>query len=345
MSPTRAPRIVTLLVAFVLLAAASCGDDETQAVISTGNNPVTAPRDIVDTALDAELSTLVAALTATGLDEDLREEGPFTVFAPSEAAFEALPEGLIPLLLEEEDLLRDILVHHVVDGLVLSPELIDTGRVTSLEGSTITVEVIEEPAETEDAQPVTYIEVGGAATLETPDQLATNGVVHVIDAVLIPSDRADDFDELVDSIPEVTDILSTAEEAGNFEMLLALIDQAGLTSTLRGDGPFTVFAPTDTAFNRLTPAQRAALDEDRDLLESVLSFHIVGRQVNTFDTSTQQFFPTLEGQGARLVNEGDGNYSFAGVSLRTIDIQATNGVIHVVDTVLVPDSARGPGGL
>jgi transforming growth factor-beta-induced protein len=348
MSPHRRSRALALIVALLLFGAAACGDDEPAAVISSGSNPVTAARDLLQTAAFEDFTTLVAAVEAAGLVDDLQGEGPLTLFAPTDAAFAALPAGVIPLLLENanRDLLVDILTHHLVDGLNLSPDLLDSGRATSLEGSPITVEVIEQPAETEDAEPITFVEVGGNATLQRPDLLATNGVIHVIDAVLIPADRVDELDELIDSIPEVTDILTTAEEAGSFSTLLELLDTAGLTDALSGDGPFTVFAPTDAAFNRVPLAQREQLTNDPELLQAVLGFHVLPRRVYTSDVTTRQFLTTLEGQGARFVNVDRGSsFTFAGATLTTTDIEATNGVIHVIDTVLIPDSARGPGGL
>jgi transforming growth factor-beta-induced protein len=348
MSPHRRSRALALIVAFLVFVAAGCGDDEPAAVISSGNNPVTAPRDLVDTAISEGFSTLVAAVDQAQMVDQLRADGPLTVFAPTDDAFAALPDGLIPLLLENANrgLLLDILEHHVVEGLRLSPELLEDGRVTSLEGSPITVELVEEPAETDDADPVTRVEIGGEATLSRPDLLATNGVIHVIDTVLVPDDRADDLAELIDSIPEITDIVTTAEEAGTFSTLLELLEAAGLSGTLAGEGPFTVFAPTDAAFNRLGAAQRQLLADDPDLLESVLLFHVLPRRVNSFDVSTQRYLTTLEGQGARFVNVDRGSsFTFAGVAIATADIEATNGVIHVVDTVLIPDSVRGPGGL
>jgi transforming growth factor-beta-induced protein len=347
MSPLRPSRALAVVVAFLMLTAAACGDDEPPAVISSGNNPVTAPRDLVATAIDEGFTTLVAAVEAADLVEALQADGPLTLFAPTDAAFAALPAGLLPLLLEPANrgLLTDILEHHVVDGLQLSTDLLDTGSATSLEGSEITIEIIEVPAETDEAEPTTSVEIGGVAELQRPDVLATNGVVHVIDAVLVPDDRADDLADLIDSIPETVDILSTADEAG-FSTLLQLLDDAGLVDALDGDGPFTVFAPTNAAFARLTAAQRQTLEDDPDLLQSVLLFHVLPRRLNTFDVSTQQFVTTLEGQGARFVNVDRGSsFAFAGVTITTPDIEATNGVIHVVDQVLVPDSVRGPGGL
>lgn len=345
MSRTRPTRIVALLAALLIVAAA-CGETDDLAVITSGNNPVTAPRDIVDTAINEELDTLVAAVEAAELEDTLRGEGPLTVFAPTEAAFDALPEGLVDVLLDEAnaDLLAAILTHHVVDGRQLSTDLIDSGTVSTLGGGTITVDVVEVEAEEEGGEPTSEVHVNdGEAVVTTLDQLATNGVVHLIDAVLVPADRADELAALIAEIPEVTDIVSTAERTGGFDQLLGALEITGLATTLRGEGTFTVFAPTDGAFATLSPEQQAAL-EDPELLEAVLSFHVLGTEIRTDDVLTERFVTTLEGQGARFSTLGD-TVTFAGVTLVTTDIEATNGVIHVINEVLVPDSATGPGGL
>lgn len=363
MSRTRHPRrIVALIVALVLVATA-CAEDDEPRVIITGENPATAPADVVGTAEREGHLTLVAALEAAELLESLREEGPFTLFAPTDAAFDALPDGAIPLLLEEEPgLLADLLRAHVAEGGNTSPQLLDDGQVTSLEGSTITVEAVEIPAEDEGVDPTAIVEVAGQAELTDADLLATNGVVHVIDTVLIPESLSDDWDEFVASIPEPDDALSTLEELGDFETFLTLIDEADLDAELvgllTGSGPFTLFAPTDTAFDALTADQAELLETDPEVLNSVLQFHLLRQEVRAAEVSTERYVTTLEGEGARLSRtpirdeDDDGNlievgatYAIAGVGLAEIDIVATNGIIHVVDELLVPQSARGPGGL
>jgi uncharacterized surface protein with fasciclin (FAS1) repeats len=132
--------------------------------------------DIVDVAVAAgSFTTLAAALDAAGLVETLKGEGPFTVFAPTDEAFAALPEGLLDALLLEEnrDVLVQILTYHVVSGSVPSSD-VTTGDVASLEGSNISVVV--------DGGVV----LNDSATVITPDVEASNGVIHVIDAVILP---------------------------------------------------------------------------------------------------------------------------------------------------------------
>jgi uncharacterized surface protein with fasciclin (FAS1) repeats len=142
-----------------------------------------AEADIVDTAVEAgDFTTLVAAVQAAELEETLRGDGPFTVFAPTDDAFAALPEGTIDTLLADPSGdLTDILTYHVVEGEVLSSDLTDGQEVTTVNGATFTVNVGDDGA-------VTLTDAaGGEITVSTPDVEASNGVIHVIDGVLMPA--------------------------------------------------------------------------------------------------------------------------------------------------------------
>jgi uncharacterized surface protein with fasciclin (FAS1) repeats len=173
------------LVALALVASisfAACGSDSEStesteaAATEEAAAEAVAAGDIVAVASATEgFTTLVAALTAAGLVETLQGEGPFTVFAPSDAAFAALPEGLLEKLLlpENVEVLKSILTYHVVAGKVLSTEVV-AGDVPSVEGSNLTL-ATEMGVKVNDA------------TVTQADVEATNGVIHVIDAVLVPS--------------------------------------------------------------------------------------------------------------------------------------------------------------
>lgn len=135
-----------------------------------------APGDVVEVAIaNGSFETLAAALTAAGLVETLQGAGPFTVFAPTDAAFAALPEGLLEALLLEEnkDVLVEILTYHVVSGAVFAAD-VTTGDVVSLEGSTIAIDITN------------GVVLNGSATVVTADVTASNGVIHVIDTVILP---------------------------------------------------------------------------------------------------------------------------------------------------------------
>ena len=132
--------------------------------------------DIVDTAVSAgDFNTLAAALTAAGLVETLKGEGPFTVFAPTDAAFAALPEGTVETLLkpENKDQLVAVLTYHVVPGKVMSGDLVDDMKATTVQGGEITIDLDNGPMVND-------------AHVVTPDIAASNGVIHVIDKVILP---------------------------------------------------------------------------------------------------------------------------------------------------------------
>jgi len=341
MSRTSLPRFVAALVALLLVAAA-CAADDPPAIVTSGQDPVTAPRDIVDTAATAGLNTLVAAVQAAGLEDELRSEGPFTVFAPTDAAFAALPPGTVDALLEpaNRSLLTDILTYHVAEDLLLAADLVEAGSAETLEGSSVTVLATEEPPATEGAEPTTVVTVGGTP-VTTPDLLTTNGVVHVIDEVLVPPGSNAELQALIAGLPETLGLVATAERAGNFTTLLAALEATGLDAALLGDGPFTVFAPTDAAFAKLPTTTLDALFADPDTLTEVLSYHVLGRRFATTDVSVRQYVPTITGEAVIMARTGD-EVTVNDVPIVTGDIVSTNGLIHVIDEVLVPSSVRLP---
>ena len=169
--------IAGIAVALVMLSA--CGSDsateETVAEVVAEEAVATEAGDIVAVASATEgFSTLVAALTAGGLVETLQGAGPFTVFAPTDAAFAALPAGLLEKLLlpENKDVLVSILTYHVVPGMVISADIM-AGDVATVEGSNVKLDT------------ASGVKVNDA-TVTTADVAASNGVIHVIDAVIVP---------------------------------------------------------------------------------------------------------------------------------------------------------------
>jgi uncharacterized surface protein with fasciclin (FAS1) repeats len=133
---------------------------------------------------------------------------------------------------------------------------------------------------------------------------------------------------------EEMDIVETAVAAGDFTTLAALLEQAGLVETLQGDGPFTVFAPTDAAFEALDPATLEAVQNDPELLKSVLLYHVVEGEVMSSDIEPGDV-PTVEGSTVTITVDG-GTVKVNDATVTTADVTASNGVIHVIDTVLVP---------
>ena len=291
---------------------------------------------IVDVAIAAgTFDTLVAAVSAAGLAETLSGEGPFTVFAPTDDAFAALPAGLVDALLlpENEAALVAVLTYHVLGAEVPSSD-VATGAVATLQGEEIELVAGENG-----------VTVNGANVIAV-DVEASNGVIHVIDSVLVPPSIdatallvADAMEsEAMEEEMEVGTIVDVAVEAGSFNTLVAAVTAADLAETLSGEGPFTVFAPTDEAFAALPAGLVDALllPENKDALVAVLTYHVLGAEVPSSDGATGAV-ATLQGEEIELVASDDG-VTVNGANVIAVDVEASNGVIHVIDAVLVPPS-------
>ena len=272
-------------------------------------------------ASDENFSTLVTALDAAGLVETLAGEGAFTVFAPTNAAFEALGDALNDVL-ADSDLLTQVLLYHVVDGKVMSPEALALAgsEVETLSGDKITLSIEGESLYINDAM-VTAVDIE-----------ASNGVIHVIDAVLLPP--ADDMGAEMSDAPGTIVDIAVADE--RFTTLVTALQQAELVETLAGEGDFTVFAPTNDAFAALGDTLDAVL-ADNELLTKVLLYHVLSGSVfsETALTLDGQEVETLSGDKF-AVSVMDGNLYINDAMVIIADIEASNGVIHVIDAVLVP---------
>ena len=289
--------------------------------------------DIVDTAVAAgSFTTLVAAVEAAGLVETLKGEGPFTVFAPTDDAFAALPAGTIDALLADPaGDLTQILLYHVVAGKVMSTDLSDGMTAPTVQGSDITITIADGAVKINDATVVT-------ADIET-----SNGVIHVIDAVILPPAEEAAEEAAAEATPapaeeaaEMMDIVDTAVAAGSFTTLVAAVEAAGLVETLKGEGPFTVFAPTDDAFAALPAGTIDALlaDPAGDLTQ-ILLYHVVAGKVMSTDLSDGMTAPTVQGSDI-TITIADGAVKINDATVVTADIETSNGVIHVIDAVILP---------
>ncbi|MFA9557613.1 fasciclin domain-containing protein [Evansella sp. AB-rgal1] len=284
--------------------------------------------DIVDTAIAAgSFETLVAAVQAADLVDALKGEGPFTVFAPTDEAFAALLNELdleADELLASEDL-ASILLYHVVSGKVLSSDLVDGAEVETLNGEKVTISL--DPVKINDSNVV-------SADIE-----ASNGVIHVIDAVMLPAGEDSTEEEQHDEetpVSDKLDIVDTAVEAGVFETLVAAVQAANLVEALKGEGPFTVFAPTDDAFSALL--QELGIDANEllasDDLESILLYHVVAGNVLSTDLEDGMEVETLNGE--KVIFTVSDSVKVNDSNVIDADIEAANGVIHVIDAVLLP---------
>ena len=280
-----------------------------------------APPTIVEIAVsDGRFETLVAALEAAGLVETLAGEGPFTVFAPTDDAFAALPAGTVEALLGDIPALTDVLLYHVVAGDVKAADVVALDAAETLQGEFVTVTV--------DGDTVRI----NNATVVIADIAASNGTIHVIDAVLLPPEPAAEAADQAEALPTIVDI---AVGDGRFETLVAALEAAGLVETLAGEGPFTVFAPTDDAFAALPAGTVEALLEDIPALTDILLYHVVAGDVRAADVVTLESAATVQGESVQITVDGD-TVRINDATVVIVDIEASNGTIHVIDAVLLP---------
>ena len=269
-------------------------------------------KDIVATAVAAgQFGTLVAAVKAADLVGTLQGKGPFTVFAPTDAAFAKLGKDTLADLLKPENKakLTAILTYHVVAGNMPAGKVATQGQLTTVQGSPLAVVA--------DKSGVTI----GSAKVVKADVMATNGVIHVIDSVLLPPDN----------------LVATAAKAGKFQTLLTAATAAGLADTLANGGPFTIFAPTDEAFAKLGKDALTDLlkPENKAKLAGILQYHVVAGRVLAADVVKLKEAKTLQG-GSVQVQVADGKVKVDGANVVATDVIAGNGVIHVIDAVILP---------
>ena len=277
---------------------------------------LTQPKSIVDIVVNSPRhESLEAAVVAAELAGALSAEGDFTLFAPTDDAFAALGSETIDALFgDPTGDLASILKYHAVGARALSGDLSDGDMFTTLEGSDIEVTINEEGIFINDAKVV------------FADYQAPNGVVHVIDAVLTPP------------VPSntVVDVIVNSEI---HESLEAAVIAAELDGALSGEGPFTVFAPTDDAFAALGSETIDALFADpTGDLASILQYHVVSGEVMAGDLSDRQVIEMLEGTNT-YISLYKGKAYINQAEITVTDIEADNGVVHVIDAVLTqPES-------
>ncbi len=316
-----------LVALFVLAACAPAATPEPTAVPEPTTapeptaEPTPAPMDIVDTAIaDGRFTTLVAAVQAAELVETLKGEGPFTVFAPTDDAFAALPEGTLESLLlpENKQTLTDILLYHVVAGKVMAADVTGLSSATTVLGEDVTVKV-----------DMGNVYINEAKVIIT-DIETSNGVIHVIDAVILPP-----AEEAAETPGTIVDI---AVADGRFTTLVAAVQAAELVETLSGEGPFTVFAPTDDAFAKLPAGtlDSLLLPENKQALTDILLYHVVAGKVMAADVTGLTSATTVLGQDFTITIRDGKVFLNDTVEVIITDIEASNGVIHVIDTVLLP---------
>jgi len=261
---------------------------------------------------DSEVhGVLAAVLDSTGLDEALAGPGPFTVFAPTDAAFDALPPEVILGLLMDNAALTNVLTYHVAGDSLTSGDLSDGQQITTLFGEDVTVSIMDGTVMINDA------------TVIVADLIGSNGVVHVIDAILLPP------------VPTPATVVDIVVNSPAHNILEAAVVAAGLVDALSGEGPFTVFAPTDAAFAALPAGLIDELLADpTGALTDILTYHVVaGAAAMSTDLTDGQTIATLQGEEVTISIDG----MMVMVNDATVivaDLVADNGVVHVIDAVL-----------
>jgi uncharacterized surface protein with fasciclin (FAS1) repeats len=306
-----------LLMASFLAGLAACGG-------GSGSSP-----NLVDLARsDARFSVLAEAIAAADLSTTLSGPGPYTVFAPTDAAFTALLADLKltkAQLLADKALLRAVLQYHVLAGEV-PRAAVPLGRaITPVGGGFFKV----------DSQGGALVVTDGrnrTASITETDLVATNGLLHVVDKVLLPADK---------------NVVQTAQSAPAFSTLVEAVVAANLQGTLSGNGPFTVFAPTNAAFAAaLTElgVSKAALFADTALLTKILTYHVVPSRVLKAEVPVGAAITTVEGQtftvdASLAITDRLGRKA----AITGTDVLTSNGVIHTIDKVILPSDVTLPG--
>jgi uncharacterized surface protein with fasciclin (FAS1) repeats len=279
-------------------------------VLLSGDDLKTIPDTLAD---DSDYSTVTELIETAGLTDQLSESGPFTMFAPDNAAFEAMPGDEFDLLKSDALKARQLLLYHVTTGELKADDL--PPSIPTQEGSDLTVEGSG-----------SSLTVNGASIVK-PDVEASNGLIQGIDQVLIPPG----MDLTAAPTQNIVELLSSNP---NYSTLASLIVSAGLSDTLSSAGPFTVFAPQNTAFAALTDEQNAALQNDPNALRQVLNYHVVAGDMKADDLSTGSL-NSVEGSPLSVVVSGD-SVKVNDAEVVDPNLLASNGVAHGIDAVLIP---------
>ncbi len=272
---------------------------------------LTAQNTVVDIIVNSDdHNTLEAAVLAADLAGTLSGDGPFTVFAPTDNAFAALPDGFVDALLADPDgVLTQILLHHVVGTTALSTDLTDGAFVTTLANRDVIVAINNDGVFIDNAK------------VTVADLEADNGVVHVIDAVL-------DYRTTIFEVVEASSAHNTLEAA-----ILA----AGLQDALNSVGPLTLFGPVDDAFAALPDGTLDALLADpMGALTDILLYHVIAGDIRSTDLTDGQVTETLNGQDIDITINNNGVFINSDAQVIQADIGVDNGVIHAINGILLP---------
>lgn len=305
--------VLAILVVGIVIAAISANNTN-----NTSNmQPQTATSNIVELAQGSnDLSTLVAAVSAADLAGALSAEGNLTVFAPTNSAFSAIQSTVDTLLMPENKAqLQAVLQYHVVPTRALSSDLTDGQVITTLGGESLKVRIVNGVVFINNAQVI------------TADVTASNGVVHIIDQVLVPG--------------SFKTVVGTAIDTAALSTLVAAVQAGNLVDVLsNADANFTVFAPTNDAFAAIQSSVDTLLQPaNLSQLQNVLQYHVIASEAFSTELTNGQTLQTLNGESLTVSIE-NGEVFIVGANSRAkvvmADVKTSNGVVHVIDTVLLP---------
>jgi uncharacterized surface protein with fasciclin (FAS1) repeats len=292
------------------------------------------------------LSTLVTAVSEAGLVDTLNSDGPFTIFAPVNDAFAAIPAADLEAVLADQELLTSILTYHVVAGERLDAAALGAaGSADTVNGATLEFGA--------DGTTVNGVDV------LCSNVMTANATVHIIGEVLMPPAAEMDDGEMEEgammpsgplcaavpadgegSFAGMTDDTAATAASNNpvLSTLVSAVQAAGLVDTLNSDGPFTIFAPANPAFDALPEGTLDAVLADTDLLTSILTLHVIaGEQLSSVDLAELDSVTTVNGADITLEVADDGTLMVNGqASVGCADIQTANATVHVIDAVLLP---------
>lgn len=262
---------------------------------------------------DGRFTTLLTALEVAGLKGTVATGGTFTVFAPTDEAFAALPPGTVESLVTNVPVLQSILLYHVLAGRESIIDLLKDSTTETLQG-----------------KPLLVVKEGSKVLVNRQQMIfpwltAANGVIYPIKGVLLPPSAPADIGNLAD-------VLALD---GRFNTLLAAVGAAGLGEVLTTGGPFTLFAPTDEAFAKLPAGTVEGLVANPDALKNVLLYHVLGAPKRAVELLVRRSAETLQGSDV-TVSLRHGSVFVNGARVLNANVKAPNAVIHVIDSVLLP---------
>ena len=237
--------------------------------------------------------------------------GTYTIFAPTNAAFAKIPAATLAALASDTQALTNVLLYHVVQGRVLSRDARDELKVTTMNGQDARFNIYSHN---------NAVTIQGSQITEF-DRRASNGVIHVIDTVILPPTG------------DIVDFVSNSTELST---LYTLVGQAGIASALKGDG-VTLFAPTNAAFAKLSSAAVASITSNPQTLADILTYHAIGSTEYSKGLYNRERIQTLDREGDTvLISTSSGSVLVNTAKVTKADISTTNGVIHEIDNILLP---------